>query len=223
MISWMHIIDIGHTAVMMPAAGAIAAWLIVGKAWKAAMSWCLILALGLGLVAWSKIAFLGWGLEIQSIGFQALSGHAWRATTVIPVFFFVMLHRTPRAWRIGGALAGAAFALGLGTLLVIFDFHTVSEVLASTVLGLTAAYAFIRIDMTCPASRTSPWAAPVTALTFIAICGLEPSALNRRLVDVALYVSGRDEAYPWLKNGDPRLRERVDRRSLQTCHMRVPH
>src|SRR5205823_3726256 len=91
MMSWMYIIDIGHTAVMVPAAGAIAVWLLSGRAWKLAVCWCLIFAAGLGLVALSKIAFLGWGLEIPSIGFKALSGHAWRATAVMPVFFFVLL------------------------------------------------------------------------------------------------------------------------------------
>jgi hypothetical protein len=82
-----QIIDIGHTAVMLPMAGAIAAWLIAGRAWKIALCWCVMFGAGLSLVALSKIAYLGWELGVPSLDFKALSGHAFRATAVIPVFF----------------------------------------------------------------------------------------------------------------------------------------
>ncbi|WLI90669.1 hypothetical protein Q4S45_05990 [Massilia sp. R2A-15] len=86
---WMTIIDVGHASVMLPLAGAIAAWLIAGQAWKLALCWCAMFAAGLGIVALSKIAFLGWNTAIPTIAFQALSGHAFRAAAVIPVFFLL--------------------------------------------------------------------------------------------------------------------------------------
>lgn len=197
MITWMHIIDVGHTAVMVPVAGTVAAWLVLGRAWKLAAWWCLIFATGLAIVASSKIAYLGWGLEIPAIGFKALSGHAWRATAVLPVFFFVLLQHAPMHWRMRGALFGVALSLGLGGLLVVFDFHTVSEVLASFVLGIAAGLAFLRAAADSAPPSIRPWAVPVCLMSFLVICSLKPSSINHRLVDVALYFSGRDEPYRW--------------------------
>lgn len=85
----MTIIDIAHASVMLPLAGAIAAWLIAGQAWKLVLCWCGMFAAGLAVVALSKIAFLGWQTGIPLIEFQALSGHAFRAAAVIPVFFLL--------------------------------------------------------------------------------------------------------------------------------------
>jgi hypothetical protein len=202
MISWMHIIDIGHTAVMLPTAGAIAAWLISGRAWKLAFCWCLILVAGLGLVALSKIAFLGWGVAIPSIGFKALSGHAWRATAVIPVLFFVLLHGAPDNWRNRGLVLGIVLALALGGLLVIFSFHTASEVIASSILGISAGLLFVRASKTLPVPSANRWSAALSLLTFFVIFGLKPSSINHRLVDVALYLSGRDQPYRWTRHAD---------------------
>jgi hypothetical protein len=209
MISWMHIIDIGHTAVMLPTAGAIAVWLISGRAWKLALCWCLIFAGGLGLVALSKIAYLGWGLELRSIGFKALSGHAWRAMTVIPVLFFVLLQGAPASWRRGGFALGVALSIGLGTLLVIFRFHTASEVFGSWIFGIAAGLVFVRMATMLPAPSVDRRAVAVSVLTFIVIWGLKPSTVNHRLVDVALYLSGHDHAYRW-------------KRHLDICDARLP-
>jgi hypothetical protein len=157
---------------------------------------------GLGLVALSKIAFLGWGIELPSIGFKALSGHAWRATTVIPVLFFVLLQGAPDTWRNWGFALGVALSIGLGVLLVIFRFHTVSEVLASTILGIAAGLAFMRISHMLPAPSVDRSAVVMSLLTFVVIWGLKPSAVNHRLVDVALYLSGRDHPYRWTRHFD---------------------
>jgi len=193
----MYVIDIGHTAVMVPAAGAIAAWLATGRAWRQALWWCLIFAAGLGVVALSKIGFLGWGLELTALGFEALSGHAWRATAVIPVLFFVALQGGPVRWRTAGVALGILLSVGIAVLLVLFRFHTVSEVVASSILGLAAGLVFMRLAATLPAPAASAWAAPVGLFAFVVICGLKPSVLSHRLVDVALFLSGRDQPYRW--------------------------
>ena len=200
MISWMHIVDIGHTAVMVPVAGAIAAWLLSTRQAKLAIYWCALFTAGLGLVALSKIAFLGWGMEIPALGFKALSGHAWRATAVLPVLFFVLLQRAPAPWARGGALLGVALGMGLGSLLIVFEFHTRSEVVASVILGIAASATFIRFASGATPPRPSLWTIPVSLVTFVMIWGAEPSSVTPRLVDVALYLSGRDYPYRWLES-----------------------
>jgi hypothetical protein len=193
----MHIIDIGHTAVMLPAAGAIGARLVFARAWKLVLCWGLIVFVGLGLVALSKMAFLGWGFALPAIGFKALSGHAWRATAVIPILLFVFLQGVSDKWRDRGFALGIAFSIALGALLVIFHFHTASEVIASSVLGISASILFVRVSKRQPIPSVNGWAAAVSLLTFLIICSLKPSQINYRLVDVALYFSGRDQPYSW--------------------------
>ena len=87
MIPWIKFTSYGDTMVMIPAAFIILVWLTVGRAWRMAIWWCLLLIAGLVLVAATKIAFVGWGVGIRSIDFTGISGHAMRATAVLPVIF----------------------------------------------------------------------------------------------------------------------------------------
>ena len=197
MISSMYVVDVGHTAVMIPMAGAIVAWLLTEGKWKLAFCWCTMFVFGLSVVALSKIAFLGWGLEFRPIGFKALSGHAFRATVVLPVFFFVALQRKSMRWGLEGFLFGIAFSMLLGFLLIYFSFHTPSEVIVTCVFGVIIDVLFIRIAKNLPQARANRWAAPMSIMVFFIIHGLEPSLINHKLVDIALYLSGRDYPYPW--------------------------
>ncbi|MEO7494685.1 MAG: membrane-associated phospholipid phosphatase [Massilia sp.] len=196
------IVEIGHTAVMLPMAGAIAAWLLAGRAWQRALCWCLMFAAGLSMVALSKIAFLGWETGIPSLHFDALSGHAFRAAAVIPVFFFVVLQGTPTSWRAGGVACGIALGVGIAVLLVRFGFHTASEVIASSVLGCVVGLGFMRIAAGLPAPRISRSTVLFSVIIFAAIFALKPSSISHRLVDIALYLSQRDHPFVWSKIRD---------------------
>lgn len=196
-MSFAQIVDIGHTAVMLPVAGALLAWMLAGRAWRMALYWCILFGTGLGIVATSKIAYLGWQAGLPALEFQALSGHALRATVVLPVCAYVLLQGAPDRVRGAGVALGLAAALGVAVLLVWFGYHTVSEVLGSSVLGVALSLGFIRIAGSLPEPRLSWWVAPLSLLVFIGIAGLKPSAFNSRLVDVALFLSGREQPYSW--------------------------
>lgn len=197
-----QLVDIGHTAVMIPVAAAIAAWLVTGRAWQLALCWCLMFVAGLSTVALSKIAFLGWETGVPSLDFQALSGHAFRSAAVIPVFFFVVLQLASRSWRTGGVVLGIVVSVGVGVLLVRFQFHTVSEVIPSLVLGSAVSLGFMRVANNLPAPRINRWSAPLSLVIFLVMFGLKPSKISPRLVDVALYLSGRDHPYMWSRQQD---------------------
>jgi len=197
MISSMSIIDVGHTAVMIPMAGAILVWLLTEGKWRLAFYWCFLFSFGLSVVALSKIAFLGWGVEMQSIGFKALSGHAFRATVVLPVFFFVILQDRPAYWRVTGFLFGFSLSTFLSILLINFSFHSPSEVIATCIFGAFIDVAFIMVAERLPQVHVHRWAVPMSLITFILIHSLKPSLINHRLVDIALYLSGRDYPYQW--------------------------
>lgn len=196
-MSPMQIIDIADTAVMLPLAGAIAGWLIAGRAWKAAAYWCVMFGAGLAVVALSKILFLGWAAGIPSLDFKALSGHTLRATVVMPVFFFVALQRAPFRWRATGVALGMACSIGIGILLVRFNYHTPSEVIATSVLGSLVSLGFIRIASMLPAPRINGWMGPLSLLFFVVIFNLKLSSMNQQLVDIALYLSDREHPYAW--------------------------
>ena len=106
MIPWMEITRFGGIVVTAPAAAAITAWLMMGRAWRLAAWWCVLFIGGMALVVATKIAFIGWGLGIQALDYTGISGHAMRATAVYPVLFYlVLLRRAPSgacwAWRRG--------------------------------------------------------------------------------------------------------------------------
>lgn len=193
----MYIIDIGHTAVMIPLAGTIAAWLVTNREWKLAFCWSFMFASGLSIVALSKIAFLGWGVEMQFMDFKALSGHAFRATVVLPTLFYVALQDTSIRWRRTGLLLGSVLSITVALLLIIFNFHTPSEVIITCFFGAIIDVVFIRFAKTLHRANDSPWAMPVSIITFIVIHSLKPSLINPRLVDVALFLSGREYPYQW--------------------------
>jgi hypothetical protein len=199
MMPWKLVIDIGHTAVMLPLAAAIAAWLIAGRAWKLALCWCVIFGAGLSIVALSKIAFLGWHLVIAPLEFKALSGHAMRATAVIPVLFYVATHGSSSSWRRFGVVFGVCVSIFLAVLLVHFKFHTASEVIPSFVLGIFVSLGYMHVAKNLPAPQINGWTFPIGVIVFLVIFNLKPSSASYRLVEIALFLSGRDHPYEWTR------------------------
>ena len=196
---WKIIIDIGHTAYMFPLAAAMAMWLVTGRAWKMALYWCGMFAGGVSIVALSKIAYLGWDTGIPSLGFKALSGHVLCATAVLPVLGFLVLRSTSPASRAAGITLGIAISAGLGLLIVYFNYHALSEAIASFILGTCISLGFLHITRTFPAPRVSRWSAPLGAMIFALVFVLKPSVINQKLDDVALHLSGRDRPFEWPK------------------------
>ena len=145
MVSWTTITRLGGVNVMMPAAVAIGAWLIYGRAWRLALWWCLIFAAGLLLVVASKIAFIGWGIGIRSLDFTGFSGHSMRATAVIPVLFYLILQKTPPIVRASGVMLGILFGIMIGISRLVLHAHSVSEAVAGCILGGIVSLTFIGI------------------------------------------------------------------------------
>lgn len=197
MIPWIKFVDIGHTAVMIPMAGAIAAWLIAGRAWKMALCWCVIFTAALSVVALSKIAFLGWGIGIPSLDFKALSGHAMLTTAVIPVMFYLLLQWSPPIVRAAGVLLGIVFGVIMVFCLVAFNFHTVSEAIAGCILGAFVTFGFVWTSGTLPIPRLNRWLIPFSASAFLAVWYVKPASIEHSIIVVALYFSGHDAPYSW--------------------------
>ena len=130
MDSWINFTHFGGSTVMLPAALVITAWLIVGRAWRMAFWWCGLFCAGLLLVLATKIAFVGWGVGIRAIDFTGVSGHAMRATAVMPVMLYLILQKTPRPVCAAGVLLGFVFGVLIGRSRLIVNAHSMSEAVA---------------------------------------------------------------------------------------------
>ena len=102
-----------------------------GLAWR----WGAAFVLVASLVFATKLRLFGWGNGIEAIGFRGPSGHATLAAFVWPMVAWLLTARSARPVRWAAMGVGAGLALGTAWVLVAYDFHSFSEVVAGSVLG----------------------------------------------------------------------------------------
>ena len=197
----MKITSFGDITVMAPAAMAITAWLVIGRAWRMALWWCLLFATGMSLVVATKIAFIGWGIGIRSLDFTGFSGHSMRATAVIPVLFYLILQKAPPIARASGVLLGIVFGVIIGISRLVLNAHSVSEAVAGGILGAMVSLGFIWIFG--PSQKFVLYRSLI-ALSLIALLALPyaesaPAPTQRWITCVELYLSGHDR--PFVRQG----------------------
>ncbi len=195
MISWLKLTSFGGIVVTAPAAAAITAWLMMGRAWRLAAWWCVLFIGGMALVVATKIAFIGWGLGIQTLDYTGISGHAMRATAVYPVLFYlVMLRSAPFVRRLGAATwFGVAIAIDISR--VVIHAHSISEAVAGFVLGGLISVIFLRSAASLKTLPVSRWALAAGLLAVVAASYLQPVPTERWIEDVTLAVSGHDQPF----------------------------
>jgi membrane-associated phospholipid phosphatase len=195
MISWTNITGFGDTVVMMPVAAAILVWLLVGRAWKMAFWWAALFSLGLAIVAATKIAFIGWGIGIRSLDFTGFSGHAMRATAVMPVLFYLMMHRSRSTGRLIGIGLGLVFGIVLSVSRVEVHAHSISEAVAGCILGGVTSLGFIWLSRRWEKPALSRWLIAVSMIALFPTSYAKPAPTQRWMDSVALYLSGHDRPY----------------------------
>lgn len=197
MISWIKIVHLGDTVVMIPAAAAIIAWLITARAWRMALWWCLLFTIGLSLVVASKIAFIGWGIGIPSIDFKALSGHAMLTTAISPVVIYLILQRSRRILRTAGILMGIVFGLLMCVLLVMGNYHSISETVAGFAIGAIVSLSFIFHSDNLPTISPNVWLALFSLLGALAVWYVAPTSMGYLIENAARYLSGYESQRNW--------------------------
>lgn len=195
MISWLHITGLGDTVVMLPAATAIAVWLAMTRAWRMALVWCLMFGTGLMAVVATKIAFVGWGIGIRALDFTGISGHAMRASAVLPVLCYLGLREAPAVLRHAGLSLGIIGGALLTLSRVAVQAHSVSEALAGFLLGSLISLSFICLCHCRPALRIPSWLLALTLLALIPSSYANPAPTSRWINGVALYLAGHDRPY----------------------------
>ncbi|SAK60382.1 phosphatase PAP2 family protein [Caballeronia ptereochthonis] len=193
--AWISITSFGSVGVMGPVALIVAAWLALGYRWKYACAWLALLGAASGLVALSKIAFIGWGIGLRNLDFTGISGHALMSTAVLPVAIFVALLPARAAVRALGVAAGLLLGVWVGVSRVVLDAHSISEVVAGCALGALVALAFVRIAWRAESGRLAP--TPVAASLAAVVVALHgvPVPTQHWITEIALGLSGHERPY----------------------------
>lgn len=195
MISWLELTSFGGIVVTAPAAAAITAWLMMGRAWRLAAWWWVLFIGGMTLVVATKIAFIGWGLGIRGLDFTGISGHAMRATAVYPVLFYLVLLRTTPLVRMLGMTTGFGVAIAIDISRVVIHAHSISEAVAGFMLGGLISVVFLRSAASLKAFPVSRWALAAGLLAVVAASYLKPVPTEGWIEDVALALSGHDQPF----------------------------
>jgi membrane-associated phospholipid phosphatase len=198
MLNWISLTRLADTVVMLPAAGLCLIWLLMGGATRLALWWCVLLSGGLALVAATKIAFLGWNVGIPAWDFTGISGHAMRATAIMPVLLYLVSIDASRRLRQGAVMSGMAFGVLIGVSRLMVNAHSPSEAIAGCLLGATVSTAFLAITLTPtrPGLEMKPAPAlPLLLLLLLPIVTAKPAPTERWLRSVAMTLSGHEKLY----------------------------
>lgn len=202
MIPWTQITQFGDLTIMSLAACAMAAWLAAEGENRLAFWWCALFAGGMGIVAATKMAFIGWGIGIATLDFTGFSGHAMRAAAVIPVLFYLMLHRTSPALRLAGVLSGFMCAGLIGVSRVVLHAHSVSDAVAGMLLGAAISVAFIRIAGSLRKNVFNRMRIALSVLALLPAPYLQPAPTQQWLTGVTLFFSGHDKPFERMERKD---------------------
>jgi len=196
-LSWSQLLHLGDLSLTIPTGSAIAAWLLAGRAWRAAFGWTLVFGLALGLVAATKIAFMGWATGLPALDFKAVSGHATGFAAVFPTLCYLLAGGRTARTRTLGAFAGLALAGVVAAALVHAGEHTLAEALAGWLIGAGVFLCAVHLAGNQPAPPAGR-AIAFAACAFLATAWILRSApLNWWMIKVALVLSGNPAPIPW--------------------------
>jgi len=198
MFTWIIITRLADTVVMLPAAALCLTWLLMGGATRLAGWWCVLLSGGLIAVAATKIAYLGWGIGIPALDFTGISGHAMRATAVMPVLLCLVFINASRHVRVGAITAGMLSGVLIGVSRLMVHAHSPSEAVAGCVLGAVVSATFLCMLFRVPQPPLrfrERRALPLLLLLLVPIFAAKPAPTERWLHVVATTLSGHDQLY----------------------------
>lgn len=192
---WYSITRLGGAGLTLPLALTVALWLALGYTWRLALAWLGILAAAVGIVALTKIAFLGWGVGVRAWDFTGVSGHAMLSTAVYPVGIFLTLLPTRAPVRIAGIAIGLAAGVAVGLSRVVLEAHSPSEDVAGCAVGALAAVLFVRYAWNARPGKLSVVPVAVSLLMLSVALHDVRVPTQRWITHVALHLSGRDRPF----------------------------
>lgn len=194
---WSKLFHLGDLSLTLPAGTAIAAWLLAARAWRAALGWCLVFGLALGLVAATKVAFLGWDTGLPALGYKAVSGHAAGFTAAFPTLCWLLTQRCAPPARLGAALLTLGLGVAVAVALVHAGEHTSAEAAAGWIVGMAAFLGTVRLAGSTPAPPTDRAVACAALASAATALALHSVSVGYWMIRLALALSGKSYPYPW--------------------------
>jgi hypothetical protein len=193
----MKLLHLGDLELTLPLALAAAGWLLAARSWRAAAAWTFLYAGAIALVGGSKVAYLGWGVDIAAFDFKAFSGHATGVTAVYPLLAYLLCRPLGRRWGLAATGAGLALGLVVSAVLVGQDEHALAEAATGWLLGACAS-----VGTVYQAEPRGVAPGPASALcavgAFLASAWLMQSAhVGYWMIRLALALSGNAHPYSW--------------------------
>ncbi|NRR31518.1 phosphatase PAP2 family protein [Oxalobacteraceae bacterium] len=218
-MNWWHGLTLlGSLAVTGPVGIAIAVWLMMGKSWRLAAQWCLLFGGAMALVVATKVAFIGWGIGIESVEFAGISGHAMRACAVFPVAAFLAFRHTGKRLHWIAVALGVVLALLISYSRIVVHAHSVSEVLSGAPLGLLVAAAFLWLASDADHLAMSRVLVVLCIPVLLVLPHVEPIPTEQWMEDLALTLSGHER--PFTRLEWPNSRQSVQLRFMQQLRAR---
>lgn len=194
MTGWSFLSSLGGLNVTGPLALCIAAWLGGARSWRPALTWCLLFVAALAVAGGSQVAFIGWGVGVESLSFTGFSGHATRAAAVFPVTLFLVFERKGGWLQRGMAVAGVLLAVGVAIARVKIGAHSPSEAWAGCLLGLATAGLFLWRADACRGNSAQPLVVSLV-LALVVLPMLDEVHSYQWLTAASLKLSGHDRIY----------------------------
>lgn len=193
MTPWATITSLGDIQAMAPVAATIGIGLAMGNAWRMALLWCAMLAVSLGLVVASKVAFIGWCVGSPTLDFTGFSGHAMRVMAIAPVLFYLLLQQASTKIRAAGVLSGMLCGVLVGISRLALNNHSTAEVVAGWALGALVSLGFILAFSTAKTFVLNRKLIALGLVTVLAAPYAEPAPTQSWMINVALFISGHDQ------------------------------
>lgn len=168
-MNWQLISFFGDSTVLLPSAALLLIVLFLRKASQTlAWQWGILFAITGAAVSVSKLAFMGWGLGIRDIDFTGFSGHSALSAAFWPVFLWLIGARFSSGIRTALIILGYGIALLVAFSRLEINAHSISEVIAGVLLGVSASALFLLFQKRHPAGTEVQlsWGA-VTSLILI--------------------------------------------------------
>lgn len=194
---WQIISHLGSASLLLPVLLVTAGGLWQSRQRGAVVMWLGSLALAVTVCLTSKVAYIGWGIGIESINFTGVSGHTLFATSVLPVlFYWLAASRSSR-------LVLRQYAIALGVVLsalvaisrVVLNAHSVSEVVPGWLLGLLVSIAAIQAMQAPIQLPRYVFMAPLALLFAFDTSAATYIPTHSYEIRLALFLSGRDTPY----------------------------
>jgi len=194
---WQAFTWLGDSGLLIPAALLIALALAVAPRTRpTAWLWCTVFGAGSVVILASKLAFMGWGMGSRAFDFTGFSGHTAISASVWPVALWLLASRWGHRARVAVAIFGWLLAAGIGISRLAVDAHSVSEVVAGYLLGLTVSAVFLALAH----RRAHPdlrWPLVVVGLLtpLIFFPPGRPAPTQDLLEDIAVWMAGTERPY----------------------------